>query len=478
MNIRNSSLTMLAALSMCVPDNAAAQQTTHSKVIHKTEDKATADAKVFDMLSSYSGGRLLTKVLDFSQSKLTDTNEDNIKIAEGTWFQVNSLRSDIYVDNKTRRPVFGKQYPMESAVNLLMNTINNDSHRITIIHHQYGNVKKKVMLPLHAIYQVLATDKDIYCSVTKIDPDNIEANLVMHQPESDYIHMFIVRIPIKELFKSEGMFTAELYSNIPQNNVTSIYSNKEIKEIWKSSAMSCPPMNLNCRCLKTSDGYQVRGIPVDILAADGDEARQELTINFDTEGTISNVAIAIEMNRYEELMAQKQSDLDYARRQIIVDFIENFRTAYNRKDNAMLNSVFSDKALIITGRVVKEKPNSDLTRLTLNNNRVVYIKQTKQEYLTKLAQVFKTVKFINVKFSDIEIVEHPKFDSIYGVTLKQSWRTDRYHDEGYLFLMIDFRDSDNPLIQVRTWQPYKDAAGNIVTQKDEVFHLGSFRIVR
>lgn len=253
---------------------------------------------------------------------------------------------------------------------------------------------------------------------------------------------------------------------------------EEIKEIWKSSAMSCPPMNLNCRCLKTSDGYQVRGIPVDILAADGDEARQELTINFDTEGTISNVAIAIEMNRYEELMAQKQSDLDYARRQIIVDFIENFRTAYNRKDNAMLNSVFSDKALIITGRVVKEKPNSDLTRLTLNNNRVVYIKQTKQEYLMKLAQVFKTVKFINVKFSDIEIVEHPKFDSIYGVTLKQSWRTDRYHDEGYLFLMIDFRDSDNPLIQVRTWQPYKDAAGNIVTQKDEVFHLGSFRIVR
>ena len=253
---------------------------------------------------------------------------------------------------------------------------------------------------------------------------------------------------------------------------------EEIKEIWKSSAMSCPPMNLNCRCLKTSNGYQVRGIPVDILAADGDEARQELTINFDTEGTISNVAIAIEMNRYEELMAQKHSDLDYARRQIIVDFIENFRTAYNRKDNAMLNSVFSDKALIITGRVVKEKPNSDLTRLTLNNNRVVYIKQTKQEYLTKLAQVFKTVKFINVKFSDIEIVEHPKFDSIYGVTLKQSWRTDRYHDEGYLFLMIDFRDSDNPLIQVRTWQPYKDAAGNIVTQKDEVFHLGSFRIVR
>lgn len=83
-----------------------------------------------------------------------------------------------------------------------------------------------------------------------------------------------------------------------------------------------------------------------------------------------------------------------------------------------------------------------------------------------------------MKFSDIEIVEHPKYDNIYGVTLKQLWKTDRYQDEGYLFLMVDFRDSDNPLIQVRTWQPYKDTAGNIVTQKKDVFHLGSFRIVR
>lgn len=129
---------------------------------------------------------------------------------------------------------------------------------------------------------------------------------------------------------------------------------EEIREIWKSSALSCPPMSIRCRCLQTKDGYQVRGIPVDMLEADEADARQELTVNYDHNGLITSVAIAIEMNRYEELMAAKESELDYARRQIIVDFIENFRTAYNRKDNAMLNSVFSDKALIITGRVVRE----------------------------------------------------------------------------------------------------------------------------
>ena len=259
------------------------------------------------------------------------------------------------------------------------------------------------------------------------------------------------------------------------------FTNEAIKEIgliWKSSGISYPPVNIMSRCLKTPYGYQVRGIPVDLVEADEKEKRQELTIDFTPNGKISGVAIAIEMHRYDQIMAEKSSDIDYARRQIIIDFVENFRTAYNRKDIKFLTSVYSDKALIVTGKVISEKPNSDIDRMTLNNNKVIYIKQTKQEYLRNLGNVFKTTKFVNVKFEDIYVVQHPKYDDIYGVTLKQYWHTNRYKDEGFLFLMIDFRDADNPLIQVRTWQPYKDKEGQVITQKKDVYHLGSFRIVR
>ena len=260
-----------------------------------------------------------------------------------------------------------------------------------------------------------------------------------------------------------------------------VFTNEAMKEIglvWKGSTMVFPPVNLKSRCLKTNQGYQVRGIPVDMTEADEKEKRQELTVDFTPEGKICNVSIAIDMHRYDQLMAEKTSDLDYARRQVIIDFVENFRTAYNRKDIKLLNSVFSDKALIITGKVVMEKPNSDIDRLTLMNNKVVYIKQTKQEYLAKLNNIFKLNKYINVKFEDIDIVQHPKYDDIYGVTLKQYWHTSRYSDEGFLFLMVDFRDADKPLIQVRTWQPYKNNAGQVITQKEDVYHLGSFRILR
>jgi hypothetical protein len=36
--------------------------------------------------------------------------------------------------------------------------------------------------------------------------------------------------------------------------------------------------------------------------------------------------------------------------------------------------------------------------------------------------------------------------------MRQSYASTTYADEGYLFLLIDFRETD-PLIYVRAWQP-------------------------
>lgn len=276
---------------------------------------------------------------------------------------------------------------------------------------------------------------------------------------------------------NEAVSQNEKSLKLPKTSFTND-AKKGIDLIWKGSAMKFPSANIKSRCLKTNQGFQVRGIPVDMVEADEKDKRQELTIDFSSDGKISNVSIAIDMHRYDQIMAEKSSDIDFARRQIIVDFIENFRTAYNRKDLKLLNSIYSDKALIITGKVVMEKPNSDVDKMTLRSNKVIYIKQSKQEYIAKLTNIFKFNKYINVRFEDIDIVQHPKYDDIYGVTLKQYWYTSNYRDEGYLFLMVDFRDADNPLIQVRTWQPYKNKHGDVITQKEDVYHLGSFRIVR
>lgn len=220
----------------------------------------------------------------------------------------------------------------------------------------------------------------------------------------------------------------------------------------------------------------VRNIPVTMMNAEESDQDQELVFSIDKHGKIYDISIAIDENKYTEIMSEHISVEDLFRRQVIVDFVESYRTSYNRKDLEFIESVFSDNALIITGKVIKEKPKSDYALRALSTERIVYQKRTKQEYIRNLKKVFSANKYINVLFDEVEVIQHPKLTDIYGVTLKQEWHSDKYSDVGFVFLMIDFQDELHPLIQVRTWQPEK--LDGKVLDRDEVFNLGDFDIVR
>ena len=251
---------------------------------------------------------------------------------------------------------------------------------------------------------------------------------------------------------------------------------KAVEEMWKTSPMACPVSQIEEICIQTSTGYQVRNIPVTMMAANDSVKDQELVVSLTDQGMIDGVSIAISENKYKEIMSEHESVSDLYRRQVIVDFVENYRTSYNRKDLKYIESVFSDNALIITGKVVKEKPKSDYAVRSLSSEKIVYQKRTKKEYIANLKKVFASNKYLNVIFDEVEVIQHPKLTDIYGVTLKQEWNSDRYRDVGFVFLMIDFQDELHPLIQVRTWQPEK--LDGRVLARDEVFNLGDFDIVR
>ena len=297
---------------------------------------------------------------------------------------------------------------------------------------------------------------------------------------------------------SNGISNSKLKEKMEKNVISmlSIFNSKEVSmkymkkgitedakicitELLQNTTIKCSS-DISSSCLKTISGYQVRGIPVDLGSADSENVGQNLTIDFTPDGNISNVSISIGEDRYNQIMAEMSSQEDYVRRQQIVSFVEQFRTAYNRKDMPFLQDVYSDKALIITGSVrnymVRQSFGDEVS--FINKEIVVYLRQTKHQYLKNLQRVFNRNEFINISFEDIDIVQHPKYDDIYGVTLKQKWYSSHYSDEGYLFLMIDFRNSERPLIQVRTWQPYKNSRGEVILKKEDVFNLGSFRIVR
>ena len=166
-----------------------------------------------------------------------------------------------------------------------------------------------------------------------------------------------------------------------------------------------------------------------------------------------------------KIMQGKLSETDAKRRHTILNYCEHFRTAYTTKDIDFLRQVFSNNALIIVGNVVKPMANDNRYQA---EPRVTYAIHSKRDYIARLSKVFATNKKIDVKFSGFRILRHPTMDGIYGVTLRQQYKSDRYSDDGYLFLLWDFRDKSMPLIHVRTWQPAKSIgdSGDIISIQD------------
>ncbi len=161
---------------------------------------------------------------------------------------------------------------------------------------------------------------------------------------------------------------------------------------------------------------------------------------------------------------------DSVSRHKILSYCEHLRTSYTTRDIDFIRQVFSDNALIIVGHVVKT--GEEKTQGNLGNERVRYSVRTKHEYLERLNRLFESGKEIDVKFSDFKIMRHPTLKCIYGVTLKQAYKSGNYQDDGYLFLLWDFRDKSMPMIHVRTWQPAKP----VDKGEDELIEISDFNL--
>lgn len=243
--------------------------------------------------------------------------------------------------------------------------------------------------------------------------------------------------------------------------------------LWENSPFVCTDEEIIEHCLTTGTGYQVRNIPLMMKPTGerefGEDEYQEAVISFDKQGNVESFYLSISMNLYMNVIKSNLELTDLRRRQLILDYVEQFRTAYNQKDINFLNQVFSDDALIITGKVITTKHAEGFT-----SQKIQYNKQSKEQYIKNLKGVFARNSYIKVTFDEIQVMRHPVNPNFYGVTLLQGWTSGKYHDDGYLFLLWDFTNEDAPQIHVRTWQP--DKIGGKPLPKDEVFSLGDFDI--
>lgn len=249
---------------------------------------------------------------------------------------------------------------------------------------------------------------------------------------------------------------------------------KNLREMWAGKSFYCPEQRIFQILVGRSDGqFEVRGIPIFYERKSQAVMDDEIVIIFNQSSRITDFRVALDKEKYVRMFEQANTIQDKQLLEIVLNFVENYRTAYNRKDINFIDKVFSDDALIIVGRYLNQKEalpdNLGLNKLSTNKD-VSYTRMNKSQYIRNLRSCFLKNSFVRIEFADFRVQRHPVYEYVFGVQMHQKWRSSTYNDDGYLFLIINLKDIDEPMIWVRTWQPDKSV------KPAEAFELGDFII--
>lgn len=250
---------------------------------------------------------------------------------------------------------------------------------------------------------------------------------------------------------------AEQNRPLQLNGKVGMEAAERLKMLWDSFGFVCQS-NAKSICYGLTSGYQARGIQATVTRQPedcSDPKARELTISFDKSGNITRVGFAL-LNNHLSVPKGEQEVYDVRRKNEILKFVEDFRNYYNEKDIESLRKIYSDDALIITGRVETRKESGDFNQQI--KKKTTYTVQNKDEYLKNLSTLFRNNKYIDVSFEEIMIspANSEAMNNFYGVNLIQHWTSKdksgkEYKDTGYLFMLWDFNE-DPPVVHVRAWQ--------------------------
>ena len=195
---------------------------------------------------------------------------------------------------------------------------------------------------------------------------------------------------------------------------------------------------------------------------------QDVVFRFDT---INKVVTSLAFRLTDQAEADIVSKTKWPEesRLILVNFLEDYQTAYALKRHKYLESIYSDDALIIVGRVVKKTEIPDRMTLKLSEEEAILTKYDKDTYMKNLAMCFKNNEYIRLRFTETDFTKANNTQNVYGVRVRQEYFSSSYGDVGYLFLLVDLRGT-MPLIHVRAWQPDKVDMDKLMTMSDVRFN--------
>lgn len=173
---------------------------------------------------------------------------------------------------------------------------------------------------------------------------------------------------------------------------------------------------------------------------------EKVTFRFNADNLVESLAFTLTEEAEGDIL--KKGDWNRDSRLTLMTFLEDYQTAYALGRDKYLESIFSEKALIIIGHKLEERVLADGVKVS---ERVHYDTLSKKQYIERLRGHFRNKEFINLNFTETDFQRATNNQEMFGIRVRQEYFSSNYCDVGYLFLLVDLR-GELPIIHVRAWQ--------------------------
>ena len=378
-------------------------------------------------LLSYPNNNKVDIMYEYMFKKEGENFDDDLcSVFKGTKpIIIKEAKSSISVDGEihSKSPV---KKSSRSSVEGNTNLTSNSTASAAVLTTGAGSVKaEKIVTKKRIEMRVVEDDKDYLEAMKKI-----EEAIKTSNPKVAYSH-----------FTTDGYKMFDTLLN-------------------KTGKVSLFGVSQNYSFIECNDKVIGRFCKVSIKFKNGKKFMENLVFRFNNEKKIESLAFALTKKAEDDIFNADASLWKDVSRYAILQFMEDYQTAYALKRIDYIDRIFSDDAIIIVGSMLKPAKQANLEgkQIDLGNENVEFRQRTKTEYLNKLKTQFNNREYIHLTFenNEIQLVNAPyrELGTVFAVQIRQLYNSSNYSDQGYLTLVFD-ASRELPLIGVRLWQPDK-----------------------
>lgn len=187
-------------------------------------DKKERDIRLAMQLKNYSAARKgsIDSILvpDYSYLRLL---RDSIYVDKGSEFMIPQINNDLFYlkEDSIYTLALDTSFVAESFSNALLVPSEKD-YTINVTHRMYGKIVKTYTVGSRDFYDYFARDYDRYFGTESLEKEKLTGTLILSDRNAGCIHLAFVSVSVSNLLNG-GTMEMQLYSNIPQQNINTLF---------------------------------------------------------------------------------------------------------------------------------------------------------------------------------------------------------------------------------------------------------------